>query len=82
MAETVATGQIENAKALTNAEIATSKRGLSFAMRLTMAMVGASVVFFALAVAGVGNTAAAITAGSLFLSVPVIMLIRSFMTLS
>jgi hypothetical protein len=42
----------------------------------------AAVVFFALGVAGVGSVTACITAGSVCLSVPVVMLVRSFITRS
>jgi uncharacterized membrane protein len=82
MAETVISGPIQNAAKLTNAEVDGSRRGLTFAMVLTSATTIASAVFFILAVLGVGNTAACITAGSVFLSVPVVMLIRSFITRS
>jgi uncharacterized membrane protein len=81
MAELAVRGPIDNAAKLTEAEIDATRRGLSFAMKLTSAMAIASVVFFALAVAGIGG-AAAITAGGVFLSVPVVMLIRSFITRS
>jgi len=57
-----------------------AERILSFAMRLTTAMIGISAVFFSLAVARVGNTSAAMAGGSVFLSVPVIMLFRAFIT--
>jgi hypothetical protein len=40
-----------------------------------------AVIFFILAVAGIG-TAAALTAGGVCLSIPVVMLIRSFITRS
>jgi uncharacterized membrane protein len=82
MAEKAATGMIDNARAVAEAEIEGSKRGLSFAMWLTGVMVAVSAAFFAAAVSGSGDVAAAITAGSVFLSVPVIMLIRSFITRS
>ena len=81
MAELALRGPIENAAKLTEAEIDASKRGLSFAIKLTAAIALAAVVFFALAVAGIG-TAAALTAGGVCLSVPVVMLIRSFITRS
>lgn len=82
MAETSVTGQIEADKKVVAAEIEASERGLTFAMRLTVLMTAASVVFYSLAVAGVGSRAAAVTAGSVFLSLPVIMLIRSFIARS
>ena len=81
MAELAVRGPIENAAKLTEAEIEASKRGLSFAIKLTSAMSLAAVVFFALAVAGIGRTAA-LTAGGVCLSVPVVMLVRSFITRS
>ena len=82
MTENLISGPIDNDTKLTNAEIDASSRGLSFAMRLTAAMALAAVVFFALGVAGAGNAAASITAGSVCLSVPVVMLVRSFITRS
>ena len=57
-----------------------AERILAFAMRLTTAMISVSAIFFGLAVARVGNTAAAMVGGSVFLSVPVIMLFRAFIT--
>jgi hypothetical protein len=81
MAELAVRGPIENTAKLTDAEIHASKRGLSFAIMLTSVSFIAAVVFFALAVAGIGVTAA-ITAGSVCLSVPVVMIIRSFITRS
>ncbi len=57
-----------------------AERILTFAMRLTTAMISISAVFFSLAVARVGNTSAAMAGGSVFLSVPVIMLFRAFIT--
>jgi hypothetical protein len=57
-----------------------AERILSFAMRLTTAMITISAIFFGLAVARVGNTSAAMIGGSVFLSVPVIMLFRAFIT--
>lgn len=80
MTEAVVAGPIENAAQLTIAEIEASKRGLVFAMRLTAALSAAAIGFFALGIAGMGNTTACITAGSVCLSVPVVMLIRSFIT--
>jgi hypothetical protein len=81
MAELAVRGPIEDAAKLTEAEIDSSKRGLSFAMRLTAGMSIVAVIFFALGVAGIGTTAA-ITAGGVCLSVPVVMLIRAFITRS
>jgi uncharacterized membrane protein len=78
MAETAVTGRIEADKKIADAEIHASKRGLSFGMTLTVTVTAVSVMFYSLAVAGVGNRPAAITAGSVFLSLPMIMLIRSF----
>jgi hypothetical protein len=57
-----------------------AERILAFAMRLTTAMISISAIFFSLAVARVGNTGAAMAGGSVFLSVPVIMLFRAFIT--
>jgi uncharacterized membrane protein len=82
MAEAVVAGPVENAAKLTQAEIDASRRGLRFAMGLTASLSAAAVVFFALGIAGVGNTGACITAGSVCLSIPVVMLIRSFITRS
>ena len=81
MAGLAVRGPIENTAKLTDAEIEASKRGLTFAMVLTSVSFIVAVAFFALAVAGIGVTAA-ITAGSVFLSVPVVMLVRSFITRS
>ncbi len=81
MAELGVRGPIENTANLTNAEIEASRQGMTFAMVLTSAMAVAAIVFFALAVAGIGTTAA-LTAGGVCLSVPVVMLIRSFITRS
>jgi len=82
MAEITISGPVENAAKLTNAEIEASKLGLSYAIKLTSAMAVAAVIFFALGIAGVGSTAASITAGSVCLSIPVVMLVRSFITRS
>jgi Predicted membrane protein (DUF2335) len=57
-----------------------AERILAFAMRLTTAMISVSAIFFSLAVARVGSTSAAMVGGSVFLSVPVIMLFRAFIT--
>jgi uncharacterized membrane protein len=82
MAETAISGPIQNAAKLTDAEIEASKRGLTFAIALTSIMSIASIIFFILAVLGVGSTAACITAGSVCLSIPVVMLVRAFITRS
>jgi uncharacterized membrane protein len=82
MAEAAISGPIQNTAKLTDAEIEASKRGLTFAIALTSVMSIASIVFFILAVVGVGSTAACITAGSVCLSVPVVMLVRAFITRS
>lgn len=82
MAEIAISGPIQNTAKLTDAEIEASRLGLSFAIVLTSAMSIASVIFFILAVAGVGKTAACITAGSVCLSIPVVMLVRAFITRS
>jgi hypothetical protein len=81
MAELAIKAPIENTAKLTEAEIDASKRGLAFAMRLTLGMSVMAVIFFILGVAGIGTTAA-LTAGGVCLSVPVVMLIRSFITRS
>jgi uncharacterized membrane protein len=81
MAELAVRSPILDTTNLTNAEIQASKHGLRFAMVLTSAMAVAAVVFFALAVAGIGTTAA-LTAGGVCLSVPVVMIVRSFITRS
>ena len=81
MAELAVRGPIEDTAKLTDAEIDATKRGLSFAMKLTAGMAIVAVIFFALGVAGIGTTAA-ITAGGICLSIPVVMLIRSFITRS
>jgi uncharacterized membrane protein len=81
MAESAVKGPIDNTAKLTDAEIEASKQGLSFAMILTSGMSVVAIIFFALAVAGIGRSAA-LTAGGVCLSVPVVMLIRSFITRS
>lgn len=81
MAELAVRGPIDESAKLSTAEIDASKRGLTFAMRLTLGMSVMAVIFFILAVAGIG-TAAALTAGGVCLSIPVVMLIRSFITRS
>lgn len=70
MAETVATGRIENETRLTQAEVETAKHGQAFAFLLTLVAFVASIVFFA-----VSN----IVAGIAFISFPVVMLVRSFL---
>ena len=52
MAEATISGPVENAAKLTNAEIEATKRGLSFAIRLTSAMALAAVLFFVLWLVG------------------------------
>lgn len=81
MAELGVRGPIDNTARLTAAEIEASKQGLTFAMILTSSMSIVAIIFFALAVAGIGRSAA-LTAGGVCLSVPVVMLIRSFITRS
>jgi len=82
MAEIAISGPIQNTAKLTDAEIEASKRGLTFAITLTSVMSIASIIFFILAVVGAGSTAACITAGSVCLSIPVVMLVRAFITRS
>lgn len=65
-----ATGQIDIADSLAKAEIQTARQGLVLAFSLTIVAFAASITFFA-----VGNN----VAGIAFLSVPVVMLIRSFL---
>jgi hypothetical protein len=81
MAELAVKGPIQDTTNLTNAEIQASKRGLRFAIVLTSTLTVAAPIFFALAVAGIGTTAA-LTAGGVCLSVPVVMIVRSFITRS
>lgn len=81
MAELAVQSPLANTTRLADAEIEASRRGLTFAMTLTAGMAISAIVFFALAVAGVGTTAA-LTSGGVCLSVPVVMLIRSFITRS
>jgi len=82
MAEKSVTGRIDDDAKSTDAEIEAAKRGLSFAMRLTSAMTLAALMFFVLGGTGIGRTAAWMTAGGICLSVPVVMLIRSFIARS
>jgi hypothetical protein len=82
MAEKSVTGRIDDDAKSTDAEIEAARRGLTFAMRLTSAMTFAAIVFFVLGGTGIGHTAAWMTAGGICLSVPVVMLIRSFITRS
>jgi hypothetical protein len=82
MMEAAVAGPVENAAQLTAAEIQASRRGLAFAMWLTASLSGAAVAFFCLGVFGAGNVAACMTAGTVCLSIPVVMLIRSFITRS
>ena len=67
--EKSATGQIDIADRLATAEIETAKQGLALAFFLTLIAFAASIYFFIR-----GNN----VAGVAFLSVPVVMLIRSF----
>jgi uncharacterized membrane protein len=69
MAETVAIGEIRTNDKLADAEIVAGKQGLALAAALTLIAFIAAIAFFAL-----GDP----IAGGLFLSFPVIMLIRSF----
>jgi hypothetical protein len=82
MAEAVASGPIQDAAKLTDAEIQATRRGLTFAMWLTAVMATASITFFAIAVSGIGAIGPSIIAGTVCLSVPVVMLVRSFLTRS
>jgi len=82
MAELTISGPMENAAKLTTAEIEASKLGLSYAIKLTSAMTLAAVISFALGIVGIGSTVACLTAGSVYLSVPVVMLVRSFIARS
>jgi uncharacterized membrane protein len=82
MAEAAISGPIQNTAKLTDAEIEASRRGLTFAIALTSVMSVASIVFFILAVVGAGSTAACITAASVCLSIPVVLLVRAFITRS
>ena len=70
MAEKAATGEIDTADRLATAEIEGARLGQSLAFALTLFAFIAAVTFFAL-----GN----IVAGVAFTSVPVVMLIRSFL---
>ena len=65
-----ATGRIDIADRLAKAEIETTRQGLNLAFHLTLLALAASIAFFAL-----GNE----VAGVAFLSLPVAMLIRSFL---
>lgn len=73
MAETVATGDIRTRDKIADAEIERAKTGQALAFTLTIIAIASAIVFFAL-----HNN----IAGCVFLSVPVIMLIRSFLTRS
>jgi uncharacterized membrane protein len=70
MAEKAATGEIDTADRLASAEIEGARTGQILAFTLTLFAFAAAVVFFAL-----GNR----WAGVAFTSVPVVMLIRSFL---
>jgi hypothetical protein len=82
MTEAAVAGPVESAAKLTAAEIEASQRGLTFAMRLTAGLSLSAVVFFFLGIFGIGSLAACMTAGTVCLSIPVVMLIRSFITRS
>ncbi|MDR2986391.1 MAG: hypothetical protein LBV34_16270 [Nocardiopsaceae bacterium] len=69
IAEKSITGTIDTADKLATAEIEMARKGQSIAFGLTLVAFVASIVFFALC-----NS----VAGAAFLSVPVVMLIRSF----
>jgi uncharacterized membrane protein len=73
MARKSLTGHLVIADKLTTAEIKAAKRGQDRALALTLIAFIASIVFFSL-----GNS----VAGVAFVSVPVVMLIRSFITRS
>jgi uncharacterized membrane protein len=73
MAEKSATGEIDTADRLAAAQIEVAKRGQVLAFGLTLVAFAAAIVFFAL-----GNR----WAGVAFTSVPVVMLIRSFINRS
>ncbi|HEU5416241.1 MAG TPA: DUF2335 domain-containing protein [Streptosporangiaceae bacterium] len=70
MAETVATGDIKTREKIAEAEVDRARSGQALAFLLTLMALGAAIWFFAL-----GNN----VAGGVLLSVPVIMLIRSFL---
>lgn len=70
MAETVATGDIKTRDKLAKAEIERGRIGQSLAFLLTLIALGGAIWFFA-----IHND----IAGGVMLSVPVIMLIRSFL---
>jgi uncharacterized membrane protein len=71
MAETVTTGEIKIREKVATAEIETARTGQALAFLLTLIAIGAAIYFFA-----VGND----VAGGVLLGVPVVMLIRSFLT--
>jgi hypothetical protein len=66
----VGTGEIDTADRLAIAEIEISRQGQALAFALTILALGAAIVFFA-----IHN----VVAGVAFTSVPVVMLIRSFL---
>jgi uncharacterized membrane protein len=82
MMESAVAGPVEDAARLTRAEIQASRRGLAFAMWLTASLSAAAVAFFCLGAFRAGNVPACMTAGTVCLSIPVVMLIRSFITRS
>lgn len=71
MAETAATGHIKIQERQADAEISAASIGQGSALLLTLCAMGGAAVFFS-----IGDD----VAGTAFLSVPVIMLIRSFIT--
>lgn len=73
MAETATTGEISLQRRLTDGELEAAKSGQGMAFFLTLVALVMACVFFAL-----GNR----WAGTAFVSFPVIMLIRSFITRS
>lgn len=71
MAETAATGEIKTQDRLATAEIERAQSGQAMAFVLTLIAIGAAIYFFV-----VHNP----IAGAAFLSFPVLMLVRSFLT--
>lgn len=70
MAEETTTRHLRTADKLADAEIATAKKGQALAFALALVAFASAIVFFA-----IDNN----LAGSLFLSVPVLMFIKSFL---
>ena len=73
MAETVATGDIKSRAKLADAEIERARTGQAMAALITTIALSAAIYFFA-----VDN----LVAGGVLLSVPVIMLVRAFLSRS